>query len=47
MLVRQLFVARVEAVFALREYLRAVEDGEDGKRMGKVRYLRERGAKVG
>jgi hypothetical protein len=47
MLVRQLFVARVEAVFALREYLRAVEDGEDVKRMGNVRYLRERGAKVG
>ena len=36
-LMRELFVARVETVCALREFLRAVEDGEDGKRMGKVR----------
>jgi hypothetical protein len=46
-LIQELFVARVETVCALREFLHAVEDGEDGKRMGKVRYLRERGAKVG
>lgn len=46
MLIRHLFVARVEAVFALRAFLRAVE-AEDGKGIEKVRYLREREAKVG
>ncbi|KIM81278.1 hypothetical protein PILCRDRAFT_8945 [Piloderma croceum F 1598] len=46
MLIGHLFVARVEAVFALREFSYAVEDGKDGKEMRRVRYLRERGAKV-
>ena len=32
-LIQELFVAKVETVCALREFLRAVEDGEDGKRM--------------
>jgi hypothetical protein len=37
------FVARVDAVFALRGFLCAVEDGEDGRE--KVMYLREMGGK--